>query len=285
MVDVTISLVGSNGDTITLADNSDFVLTAGVTGFGIPSTAVRIDDSAGDGGVWRHTKRGVRELDLPLAILGTDRSDVETKLRRLSRLLQTTNGPTKIRADYSNGDSLFLEAHYVGGAETQFGEDANGVFCRWVLQMQAPQPYWQTSTEASFSIGNGSTGRGLLPQLTKLKVSSSQTLGVVTVNNQGDVKIQPRWVVRGPVTSLLISDGTYSFGFTNPIPAGISYTIDTATGEVVDDSGTNAYSKLTAAPKLFGLAPGISNITVTGTDSTPDTQVVCYYSPRYEVIH
>ncbi len=163
MVNVTISLVGSNGDTIELADAGDFVLTTGVTGFGIPTTAVRIDDSAGDGGTWRHTKRGVRDLDLPLTVLGTDRGDVETKLRRLARLLQTTNGPTKVVANYSNGDSLFLEAHYVGGAETQFGSNANGFFCNWVIQMQAPQPYWQTLVENSFNIGSGSTGRGLLP--------------------------------------------------------------------------------------------------------------------------
>ncbi len=97
--------------------------------------------------------------------------------------------------------------------------------------------------------------------------------------------IQPRWVVRGPVAGLVISNGTQSFGFTDPIPAGITYTIDTATGEVVDDQGVNSYSKLSTAPKLFGLAPGISNITVTGADSTPDTQVTCYYSPRYEVVH
>lgn len=285
MVNVTISLVGSNGDTIELADDGDFVLTTGVTGFGIPTTAVRIDDSAGDGGTWRHTKRGVRDLDLPLTILGTDRADVETKLRRLARLLQTTSGATKVVADYSNGDSLFLEAHYVGGAETQFGSDATGYFCRWVIQMQAPQPYWQTSTESSFNIGSGSSGRGLLPKLTKLKVSSSQTLGVVTVDNEGDVSIQPRWVVRGPVAGLFISDGTYSFGFTDPVPAGVSYTVDTATGEVFDDAGQNVYSKLSAAPKLFALPPGVSTISVLGTDSTADTAVTCYYSPRYEVIH
>jgi hypothetical protein len=285
VVDVTISLVGSNGDTIELSDAGDFVLTTGVTGFGIPTTAVRIDDSAGDGGTWRHTKRGVRDLDLPLTILGTNRGDVEAKLRRLARLLQTSNGPTKVVANYSNGDSLFLEAHYVGGAETQFGSTANGIFCNWVIQMQAPQPYWQTLVENSFNIGSGSTGRGLLPQLTKLKVSSSQTLGVVTVNNQGDVPIQPRWVVRGPVTGLLISDGTFSFGFTDPVPAGVAYTIDTATGKVVDDAGTNVYSKLTPAPKLFSLQPGISTISVLGVDSSPDTAVTCYYSPRYEVIH
>ena len=285
MTTVTITLVGSNGDAIELANNSDYVLAAGASGFGIPATSVRIDDSAGDGGVWRHTKRGVRDLDLPIVVFGSDREDVEAKLRRLSRLLQTTNGPTKIRADYSNGESLFLEAHYVGGAETQFGSNATGMFCRWLLQMQAPQPYWQTSYESSFNINNGSTGRGLLPQLTKLRVSSSETLGVVTVNNAGDVPVQPRWVIRGPVTNLVVTNGSQSFSFPDPILPGRTYTVDTATKEVFNDEGENVYALLGTAPKLFALPPGTTTVSITGIDSTPDTQVTCYYSPRYEVIH
>lgn len=285
MVDVTISLVGSNGDTIVLADDGDYVLTTGVQGFGIPATSVRIDESAGDGGTWRHTKRGIRDLDLPLVIFGNNRSDVESKLRRLSRLLQTNQGATKIVANYSNGDSLFLEAHYVGGAETQFGSDANGTFCRWVLQMQAPQPYWQTSNESSFTIGSGSTGHGLLPELTKLRLSSSQTLGIVQVENIGDVPIQPRWVIRGPVKDLVISNGTDTFGFTGTILGGKTYTVDTLTGEVYDETGANIYDLLSAAPKFFALPVGESVMEISGTDSTPDTRITCYYSPRYEVIH
>lgn len=284
MVNVTISLIGSNGDTIELADDGDYVLLSGVSGFGIPSTSVRIDGSAGDGGTWRHTKKGVRDLDLPIAIMGTSEADVQTKLRRLSRLLQTTNGATKIVADYGD-TSLFLEVHYVGGAETVFGETANTSFCRWTLQMQAPQPYWQTSSEASFNVGTGSSGRGLLPKLTKMRLSSSQTLGVVTVDNEGDVVVYPRWVIRGPVTGLEITNGSQSFSLPDPVLAGRTYTINTATGEAFNELGENIYSLLGPAPKLFGIAPGVNNISVTGTDSSPDTAITCYYSPRFEVIH
>lgn len=285
MTSVVISLVGSNGDTIELADSGDFILASGVTGFGIPSTSVRIDESAGDGGVWRHTKRGIRELDLPIVVLGTDRADVETKLRRLARLLQDRNGGTRIVANYSDGSSVFLEAHYVGGAETQFGSDASGTFCRWVVQMQAPQPYWQTSAEQSFSVTTGNTGRGLLPELTKLKVSSSQTIGVVLVDNVGDVDAFPRWEIRGAISNLIISNGVQSFSFPATIPAGSTYTVDTATGTVTNDQGANVYSLLGAAPKLFSLPPGLTTVTITGDGSTSDTRVTCFYSPRYEVIH
>lgn len=285
MVDVTISLVGSNGDTIEFTDSGDFVLATGLTGFGIPATSVRFDESAGDGATWRHSKRGIRDVDLPVVVLGNTRADVEQKLRRLARLLQTNNGATKIVANYSDGSSLFLEAHYVGGAETQFGSDASSVFCRWVIQMQAPQPYWQSLTETSFTIGSGSTGRGLLPEFTKLRVSSSQTLGIVDVNNAGDVAIFPRWTIRGPIKNLVISNGSLSFGFTEEILGGKTYTVNTGTGEVYDEQGENVYYLLAPAPKLFALEPGESTITVNGTDASPDTRIICNYSPRYEVIH
>lgn len=285
MVDIQISLVGSNNDTIEFTDSGDFVLATGVTGFGIPATSVRIDDSAGDGGTWRYSKRGVRDIDLPIVVFGTNRADVETKLRRLARLLQDTSGPTKLVASYGDGSSVFIEAHYVGGAETQFGSDANSVFCRWVVQMQAPQPYWQLASERSFSITSGNTGHSLLPELTKLRVTSSQTLGVVQVNNEGDVTIQPRWVIRGPIKNLVITDGKKSFGFPDEILAGKTYTVDTATSNVTDEQGNNIYYLLSAAPKFFGLPPGESTISVIGTDSAPDTRITCYYSPRYEVVH
>lgn len=285
MVDVTISLVGANGDTIQLGDESDFVLLTGLTGFGIPATSVRIDGSAGAGGVWRFTKRGVRDIDLPIAIFGTDRVDVETKLRRLARLLQDTDGATKIVASYDDGSSVFLEAHYVGGAETQFGSDANNYFCRWTIQMQAPQPYWATVATQSFTIGSGSTGRGLLPQLSKLKVSSSQALGVVNVNNVGDVETYPIWTLRGPIDYVTVSNGTKSFTYNAPIATDETITINTETNAVTNQLGVNKYANLGAAPKLFSLPPGISSLDISGTNASNNTIISCFYSPRYEVIH
>jgi hypothetical protein len=285
VVNIAISLVGSNGDTIALLDSGDFVLTSGLTGFGIPITQVRIDTSAGDGGNYRHTKKGIREVDLPVTILGTSEADVQAKLRRLSRLLQTTLGATRIVATFPDSTSLFLEAHYVGGAETEFGENATSYFCNWVLQMQAPQPYWQTSSEISYVIGEAETGRGLLPQLTKLKLASSSILGELTINNVGDVPSFPRWSIMGPITDLAISNGTQEFTLPATIDAGDVVTINTATGTVVNAAGENVYALLGAAPKLFSFPTGITDITVTGADITDDTRLAFFYSPRYEVVH
>jgi phage-related protein len=284
LVNVNYSLVGANGDEITF-DYSEFILNQNFVGFGIPPAQVRIENSAGDGGVFRHSKRGVRDVDLPITVLGTDRNDVQTKLRRLSRLLQDTSGPTKIKATYSSGGSLTLDAHYVGGAESQWGSDAGLVWNKWVLSFQCPNPYWESDALEEFRVTTGNTGRGLLPQLSKLKVTSSQVYGVITVDNSGDVPAYPVWFIRGPISDVVISNGTQSFSFTEAVADGETITVNTETGQVTDDLGTNRYSILGPAPKLFRIDPGVSSISVNGVAATQAAEVRLDYSPLFEVVH
>ena len=283
MVNVNYSLVGANGDTITF-DYQNYVLNPEFTGFGIPPAEVRIEASAGDGGVFRHTKKGVRQVDLAVTILGTDRGDVQTKLRRLSRLLQNNSGPTKLVANYSDGTSLELSGYYVGGAESQWGSNAGLIWNRWAISLQCPSPYWQSGIFESFSIGTGGTGRGLLPQLTKLKVSSSSTLGVVTVNNAGDVPAFPIWVITGPVSNLEITNGVQRFGFAQ-VFSGETITVNTETATVTDANGENQYSRLDPVPKLFSLPPGTTGINVNGLETDLNFNILLTYSPRFEVVH
>ena len=284
MVNVNYSLTGANGDTITF-DYQNYILNPEFAGFGIPPAEVRIEPSAGDGGVFRHTKRGVRTVDMAITILGTDRNDVQTKLRRLSRLLQDTTGATKLNANYTNGETLFLEGHYVGGAESQWGSDAGLVWNRWVVSMQCPNPYWQSTTVDEFVVTTGNTGRGLLPQLVKMQLTSSQVFGVITVDNAGDVPAYPIWFIRGPLDNVSISKNGQSFSFNTAVAAGETITVNTETGEVTDDLGTNRYSILDPAPKLFRVDPGVTSITVEGTNATAASEVRLDYSPLFEVVH
>jgi phage-related protein len=284
LVNLNYSLTGSNGDTIVF-DYQNYVLNPEFTGFGIPPTQVRIEESAGTGGVWRNTKRGVRDVDLPITVVGSGRDEVQTKLRRLTRLLNDASGPTKINANYDSGLTLFLQAHYVGGAEGQWGESGGLTWAKWVLSFQAPNPHWISQAEESFTIGSGGTGRGLLPQLSRLRVSSSQTLGIVSVNNVGDVQAFPIWTITGPVDELVITNGTIEFSFNRAIFPGETLIVNTELGTVVDNLGQNQYSLLNPAPKLFPLQPGITNLAIQGKDSSPDTSIVCRYSPRFEVVH
>ena len=284
MVNVNYALIGANGDEIVF-DYQNYVLNPDFMGFNVPPALVRIENSAGDGGVFRHAKRGVRVLDLPITVLGTDRADVETKLRRLGKLTQNVFGPLILEARYTDGTRLRLETYYTGGAEGQWGSSGGQVWARWTLSLQAPQPYWQSSIIEQFTVTRGSTGRGLLPQFSKLRISSSQAIGTVLVNNTGDVPMFPRYQITGPITDLVISSNGSSFGFTDPILAGETININTETGEVTDETGANVYSLLTPAPKLFRIPVGESAILISGTDVTDDTRVDVFYAKRFEVVH
>lgn len=278
------ALIGANGDEIVF-DYQNYVLNPDFMGFNVPPALVRIENSAGDGGVFRHAKRGVRVLDLPITVLGTDRADVETKLRRLAKLTQNVFGPLILEARYTDGENLRLETYYTGGAEGQWGSSAGQVWARWTLSLQAPQPYWQSSEIEQFTVTRGSTGRGLLPQFSKLRISSSQAIGTVLVNNTGDVPMFPRYQIVGPITDLVISSNGSSFGFTDPILAGETININTETGEVTDETGANVYSLLRPAPKLFRIPVGESAILISGTDVNDDTRVDVFYAKRFEVVH
>lgn len=165
------------------------------------------------------------------------------------------------------------------------GTDAGLVWNKWVLSFQCPNPYWESDALEEFRVTTGNTGRGLLPQLSKLKVTSSQVYGVITVDNSGDVPAYPVWFIRGPISDVVISNGTQSFSFTETVNDGETITVNTATGEVTDDLGTNRYSILGPAPKLFRIDPGVSSISVNGVAATQAAEVRLDYSPLFEVVH
>jgi len=285
MVNVSISLIGANGDTIQLGnEQGDYILTTGVSGFGIPPTRVRIVESASNGGVWRNSKRGVRDIDLPIAIFGSDRQDVETKLRRLARLLQDQVAATKIRASYSDGTAYELNAHYVGGADVTYGNEANSTMAKWVIQMQAPQPFWESVEPFNYTLAM-SAGRGLLPQLSKMKLSGQFGFGSVTLTNPGDVSAFPVWVITGPVDSITITQNGVGFVYQDAVDAGETVTIDTFAGTVRNNLGQNKYGSLAPAPKLFAVGPGVQSVTIEAPGSTTATRISGNFKERREVLY
>jgi hypothetical protein len=281
---VSYSLTGANGDVITF-DNSNYVLNQSLLGFGIPPTLVRIDESARDGGVHRYTRRGVRNIDMPVTVLGTSATDVETKLRRLARLTQDTSGPTVLTA-IRGGGNLTMPVHYVGGAELEYGGDNGGTtWARLVLSFQAPQPYWESDTEQTFSVTTGNTGRGLLPQLSRLRVSSSQALGIINVNNTSDVPVYPSFEVVGPVSDLEVTLNGLGWRFTENVATGDIYTVDHEAATVTGIGDINRYDILDTSPKFFAFPPGVSTVLVTGTGADLNTLIKCTYNLAFEVVH
>lgn len=285
MVDISISLIGSNDDVITF-DEANYILTTGLAGFGIPATSVRIDESAADGGIWRHTRRGIREIDMPIFVAGSSHADVEQKLRRLANLLHDHDGPTTIRATYASGETWEISGHYVAGAETTFGEDAGLTFCKWVITLQCPTPFWVRGQSESFSIGAGVTGRSLIPNLAEMRVSSSQALGAIEVENPGDIQAYPTWTFKGPIDQVTVTNAAgVGFTYNAAILLGSTVTVDAEKATVVDQTGANKYGNLSPSPKFFTIPAGSSVVTISATGATSATLLSMFYRPRKEVVH
>jgi len=283
---LSMTLTGTNGDTISF-DDDNYVPQVGLMGFGIPSPILRIDPSASNGGSFRFSKRDVREINLPLMILGESREETETKLRRLSYILRDK---AVLAITYENGETWTLDVYLAGGGETQFGATGSDYFCQWDLALQAPQPFWQSTAPFSVSIVSSSATRGLLAgsspkSLAFLRVKSSQAFGTVTVTNTGDVNAPAVWTIKGPSTLTTIQLNGVGFTFNDTITSATTITIDCEAGTVKDQTGANRYSGLGTAPKLFSIPPGDQTLTVSVTGATSDTKVTGTFSSRREVLH
>lgn len=288
---INLTLIGANGDTIALDNGSDFILTKGLRGFGIPVSEVRITPSAGDGGTWRSTRKASRDLDVPITVVGTSRDDVEDKLRRLASALSDRYGTPKLRATYGDGTAFELEVHYLTGADTTYGSDAGNLFCTWPMTWRAPDPYWVSTTAQQYSVKADAGTSGLLSAavgstatLSALRVSSSQALGSITIENTGDVDAFPTWVIDGPATNVTVTLNGVGFSYTETLVAGDRITIDTKTATVTNAAGTNKYSFLGTAPKLFRIPPGNSTLSVVATGADSNTRINGNFNPRREVI-
>ena len=287
MVNISFSIVGNNNDEI-LLDGPDYVLETGATGFGIPQPEVRIDPSAGNGGKFKFLKRGVRVLDLPIAILSNNQENLEPKLRRLARAMASD---FTLKATYATGEIWSIVLYLDGGAETTFGEDANKYFAKWVLNARAPQPFWVNATATTFSVQAEEVERGLLGvsvgqrSLSQLQVSSGQALGTILVTNAGDVETPVFWRIDGPASSVEVAFNGTGFSYEDDLLTGESILINTELGTVLTQTGANAYSGLGPAPKLFDLPAGNSIINITATGADENTKISGSFNLRREVLH
>ena len=279
----------NKGDVI-LADHvlaRDFLREAGRHGFGIAPTTISAVEGSKAGSKFRRSRRGSRTIDMPISIFGEDRDETEAKLRRFARLLQDDESAPKLVATYPGGERVYAEIHYSAGADPTYGTDTDGLgYCRWPLVLWAPSPYWTDEAPISYSIESANQGRGLLPNLSQLQLSSSQTMGSVHIENTGDVEAFPVWQIRGPGDNFRATrfDGK-SYYYKVPIASGETITVDTVRKTVTDQNGENKYINLDTAPKLFSIPSGGSDVSVVMENSSPGESLVSlYFNPRRELI-
>lgn len=268
MVDINITLVGANGDDITLgtdASEQDYILGKSVSGFGLTSLSVNIAEGAGDGGKYLSTRRLTRQIDLPIYVIGDNRDEVETKLRRLGRLLSDRSGATRILASYSDATEWYIDGYLVSGGDVTYGDSAGKDYALWTIQLSCPQPYWTNSTPVSETlIGTEITN--------------------VNLTNNGDIETYITLTVTGDLDNIQFSNDYGTLDYDAPVTFLETITIDCENATVKDATGANKYGNLGPLPKMIRIPRGTSLLTITGTNIDVAATVTITFNERRELI-
>jgi hypothetical protein len=272
MSDRTFSIVPAVGAAIELSTDAegDFALMVGVWGIGVPPVAPRFSEGAGDGALYRGGRYAMRTIDLPVFIRGTERADIEAKVRRLARAVDPANGLPKLVATYANGEVFELPFVYTSGLEGEGTESRNNR-TQYVLSITCPDPFWTARDAKQFSLIANATAVGLLPDLARLQIASADTLGDFAIDNPGDVPSPLTWVITGPGGPASVTVDGKTWTYTGVLTATDTVKIERKPGgiTITDKNGANKYSSMAAAPKFAELPPGPSNVAVTFTNASP----------------
>lgn len=282
------AIVSPSGDTIILATSadqeSDFGLLTDTSGLGFAEREIQVTASPSEGGRLRSIRVALRDGTLSVLAFGADDTALQDNVRRLAAAVRSLDDKPlpKLTATYPSGEAYEIPFVYANGAEDlprQIGGGAVVVS----LNVIFPDPFWTAVDAAQFSVVQDSTVIGLLPELAKLQIKSSGANGTMQIQNPGEVSSPPIWRITGPATSITATLGSKSWTLA-PVAAGEVITIDAAAKTATLADGTNVYNRLSAAPKLFAIPAGPSEVTVQIIGADANSSASCFFRPRMEVI-
>lgn len=259
---------------------------SGATGLGFPQVSAQWIEGAGDGAVYRGSRLRSRDIDLPLHLLADDRPRLKELVTRLELML--ASGECTLRWVEDDGTYWSTNVAWQGGGGWTYGVDTIGERdLSTVITLRAGSPYWTYSVSSSEKIQNTGAGRGLLNgSLAKLKVSASQAIGTIRLNNDvASAPSYPVWTVLGPGTNFVAKSAAgQQLRWTGTLAAGDRLILDARTGTVVDGAGANRYGSLAAAPKFWAVPPGTSVATASLEATTTASSITCTWQPRKRVV-
>jgi hypothetical protein len=251
---------------------------SGATGLGLPAKQVQWMEGAGDGSTARGRRALARDIDLPLYLLGADRTDLRGLMSRLSKMLARPMTLVIIDAD---GTEWIADVDHVGGGDFAYGKDTIGNLELFTsITLRSGDPFFTTRAPIVQGIRRV-TGRGLLPKLANLELTDDQAIGTIKLNNPGDQSAHVVWTIHGPGDTFIAESPTGQvLQLNTTLTAGQTITIDTKYATVVDQDGNNRYADLAPAPRFWQVEPGISVCNVSIQDVDNSTYVTAAWYPR-----
>lgn len=218
-----VQVIGVDGRTYTLTDESfsgpSILLQKGAKGLDAPPFVTHADEyPAIDGGFVRFSRASIREIYLPIKIVGATRDQMMRLKRRFIASLNPKRGMVSLQVtEYTRSGGVWvaelpraISCYYVSGLEGGEGQDGNYHWATYGVVLRAPDPYFHHLTRSigtflSYDIIRSFFGAPFLSPDGQaagagLALSTDPVwTDEVMVHNAGDVESQPRWEIRGPV--------------------------------------------------------------------------------------
>lgn len=266
-------------------DEEGLFVLPGATGLGMPSYSFYETQSPGlDGSIVRDVRADGRTINLPVHLWAASRDRLLYNFHNMTSTMNPKLGMGALSFMDVHGTFRIIRAYLADGLTGQDDDDAWGMrHMSAVLSFKAPSPYFEGEPiTQSFSSTPGAGG--LFFPILPLKVSSASTLGVTTIYNSGDAPAQPVFTVRGPCTSIVLTNNTTGQSITVNQALIVSdvMVIDTRDGaKSVVMGGSNYYGALDLASVMWNLAQGWSDITLSLAGATTASSVSILYRERF----
>lgn len=228
------------------------------------------------------------EMFLPLLVDGSSLEGLRSLKVAIREFTNPRRGSVRVRVTRPNGEwreRVGLRTRLVNGA---LDGDSWGIsWQKFGPVIRCSDPFWTEPASAwhvEWSVRNTSTSP--LPILPLAPAASNALNGTNDVTVDGDVETFPIWKLVGPFTSVLVRDVArgLQWTLTADVPPGDVWTVDCRKGQqgVFDANGVRSRGRLSADAFLWGLEPGVSQVSTSVTGGADGTMVVGDAPSRWE---
>jgi hypothetical protein len=234
-----------------------------------------------------------RSIMLPMSISGADRAEFLTRLRTFERAMRTRAPggapvPGELELAQADGRRFRLRCFYRDGLPDEETVDTGGdtTWCRFQLQLLAPDPYWYAAEPTVLSWVFADPVAFLGTNFLPLRISPSNTIGAATIINDGTESALGTWRITRPGTDLVLlnNDTGQQAQVTGTIPVGQVLTIVTdpaALDIVLSPSGVDWWDHLQDGSALWEIPPGTTSASLTLTGATSASRIELEFTPRF----
>ena len=211
-----------------------------------------------DGGKLRSITYGPRIINLPLLLRAASQTTLRTLKRDIMGWFAPDRGDGILRVTAPGGDQREIVCRLVDGLGIEQTATSRGYLSqKLVLGLKSWDPHWRAVNATQISYQLAASTATFFPWF-PIRLTNSTIFSEFSVDNTGDVKTWPSWVIVGPGDDPVLRNVTMGklidlTGYS--LAVGETVVIDTSPGvkSVVDQDGVNIFSSLSNTSSLWPL--------------------------------